>query len=787
MLNLFPSLTVPDVDNLTLYHDDTDPNLFYMVPSRPAFAKGPDGKPMVSLIVVGRDFYLFKDKVTDPASTETELGVFTMTTALAVSQEDETKIRSYIAGLRNYYRPMFRTNRVYFDLVAQHASPNDIKLAFPEWTTPAKVNFSIGGGSAGDTFTKVQQGSDAPSLLNDCEANYQATLGQEGVELMRQALTKGFSNASVWYTVSFVARLPAINITISGDAKNVYSDIKNYCQVNEDYSGDKGNWHWSYPAVSSLDQLKQISASLTIVYDDNDFTAATAGSTAGADIKKTISDFVFQTANTYIQSVFFAAPFSPGVPTGELGTDPLAHNPWKDPNAPAPPANQFWLKEFSQDMEGSFGFQATYNKNITVTKYPSSMLEGLISKNDFASCVIAADLTDTYFKMLDVPISVTADFENDPIAAIIIHCEYHQTDDQTGQAHAYANDFKFETGKETFQFQTFMAKATDGTPKDSYTYSTQIIYKYSAQPVTTPPVTTNARQLVLGYNQLSCVRVNAMWESVPLDTVSRVRVHFEYPDATLTIPSKSKDVFLSPEHPSESWFTFTGNNPSIEYTYQYTYFLTSGETLNLPVTKSSDATRIVTAPFEDTMTITFVPQGQFPPTQQIVVSTKYADPSDGYTVSDVHSFAKLSDTWTWPVRLHDKTHRAFQYKVDTTFADGSSDTGTWKDGTEGTILVGQVAQKILEVDVIPSLVDFQRAWKLVVVKLKYTDDANAVEQDQTFTINAQNAASNFVWRLPIKDQTKKQYSYEVEAFGFDASQKTVGPKLTDDAALVLQL
>src|ERR1700732_4408356 len=105
MLNVFPSMVVPGVENVTLYHDDSDQNMFYMVPDMPVFKTGVDGKAMLRLIVVGRDFYLFKDKTQDLTSAETELGIFNMTTALEVSQADQDKIRVYLALLRNYYRP----------------------------------------------------------------------------------------------------------------------------------------------------------------------------------------------------------------------------------------------------------------------------------------------------------------------------------------------------------------------------------------------------------------------------------------------------------------------------------------------------------------------------------------------------------------------------------------------------------------------------------------------------------------------------------------------------------
>ena len=787
MLNLLSSFVVPGVENVTVYHDDADENTFYMISSLPVFKTGPDGKPMMRLIVVGRDFYLFADKGQDLAATETELGIFNMTVSLEVSQADQTTIRTYIASLRNYYRPMFARGRVGWALVATHADPAQIKLAYPTWASPtaspAKVTFSL----AADTFIKVAEGSgDAPSLEQDCVKSYQATLGQEGVELMRAAVTQNFSGAGVWYSLAFIARMPAINLSISGDAKNVYSDIKNYCQQNESYSGDGKDQHWSYPVITSLDQLKTVSASLVITYDDGDFQQVAGG--AGDDIAKQISSFVFNTATQYIQSVFFAPPFTPGVPAAELGTDPLAHNPWKDPNAPPAAANQFFLKSFSQGMEGSFGFTATYNKLITFPVNPQAMLEGMISKDAYKDCIIAADLTQPYFQILDVAISVTADFAEDPIAAILVHCEYHETDEITGEVRSHTDDFKFVTGQENFRFNAFMAKAKDGTPKQHYTYSTSLVYKFSAEPVTNPPVTTDSRELTIGYNSLSCVRVAVVLGSVPTDTVSRVQVHFEYPDPALTIPSKTKDVFLSPDHPTDSWFTFTGNNPSLEYTYQCTYFLTNGETITSEVLRSSSGTCAITAPFQDTMDVTFVPQGQFPPTQQIVVSTAYSDPTNDYRESDVHSFASLRDTWTWQVRLHDRKARAFQYKVDTTFVDGSSDSGAWQDGKEGTILVGQLAQKILEVDVIPTLVDFARTWKLVLVKLKYTDAATGLDQQQIFQITAANASSAFSWKFPVKDQTQKKYSYEIDAYGIDPTkQTTIGPLVTDTPALVIQL
>ena len=784
MLNLLNQQSVPGVDNVTLYADDENPHKFYMMPNLPMIKRGPDGKLLFSLVVMARDFYLFKNNAADLQSQETEAGLLNLSTALLVPDDAQQKIRTYLAGQQRIALPIFRAGRVGLQWRSGGVDPSTIILAYPDWVEPAKVTFALVP-AAGDTFVKAATGSDKPSLTGENLATYQALLGQEGVELLRQGLEKGFTMANVAYQVSFVARLPAIHIEVTGDAKRVYDEIKQHCQVTETYSNGSV---WSYPAVSGLQEMQTTFTQIRIKVDDGDFTTAgTADPAAAADTKKTISDFVFGIVSDYLKNTFFAPPFTPGVQPDKLGTDPLTHNPWKDPNAQPTQPNQLWLKNFEQSMQGNFGFVADYRKNLTVSKYPNAMLTTLAKPAEVTGCIVEADLSNPYFQILDVTVNVTADFDNDPIAAILVTCAYEQTDEATGQKRSHTDQFKFETGKETFRFQTLMAKAKDGTPKDGYVYSTKIIYKFSAEPVTTPNVAASDRHLVLGYNQMHCVRVLTIWGAVPNDTVSRIQVHFEYPDATLAIASKSKDVFLTPDHPTDSWFTYTGGNTSLEYTYTVTYFLVSGQTLTLPLQRSTQASLVLNAPFEDTLSVTFVPQGQFPPTQQIVVSTRYTDSGDGYSQSDVHSFGSLTDTWKWQVRLHDRTQRAYQYKVDTTFNDGSSDVGVWKDGTEGTVLVGQVAQKILEVDVVTTLLDFASVWKLVIVKLSYADPDHGVDQDQTFELTAANASGPLAWRVPIKDASRKTYTYQVDAYGFQGQTKTLGPTQSTSTALVLQL
>jgi hypothetical protein len=85
------------------------------------------------------------------------------------------------------------------------------------------------------------------------------------------------------------------------------------------------------------------------------------------------------------------------------------------------------------------------------------------------------------------------------------------------------------------------------------------------------------------------------------------------------------------------------------------------------------------------------------------------------------------------------------------------------------------------------MLDLQKQWKLVIVKLKYEDSANNVSQDKVFQISAANASDQFAWKFPIMDPKQQKYTYEIDAYGYDGTDKIVGPTQTDNQALVLQV
>ncbi len=774
MLNFLNHFTVPGVEHVTVFHDDQDPKMFYMVPELPSLLKRQDGTPSFSLISFARDFTLLADKASALPTAETEGGLLQLTTCLEVNQEDQKKIRAYIAGgMGNRPAPRLNGKRILLMRVAALRG-DDIKLSYPTWVD-GKVAFHLFP-SGGETFVKALQGSEKPSLVNTNLASYTALLGQEGLRLIRSAVEDGWSPGTINYSVSFVARIPNLRVRVWGESRQVYDEIKEHCTIVETYRSGNSTRRYQFPQVSSLSEIQDMSTNLHIEYNKDDFRAgADAG---GEDPTKAVEDLVFTIVKQMVMEKFLSAGFEPGLKVDKLGTDPLAHGGGEK----MPGGNQLWLKDFHQEMNVSIDFTFEGSTNFVVEKHPNSELFAVIDKEQVKKSIIEADLSKPYFTLLDVPVQVTADFERDPIAAIKVFLEYDQMDEQGGGRKRQVEEFLFDSNDDRYYFRVVMARRADGTPKDEYTYRSQIIYKASAKSQDLIPVPTTDRNLIIGYDQLNCVNVAVYWGAIPADVVQQVQVSFRYPGVDL--PSATADAILRLDAPQAAWFTYTGDNTSREYEYDVTFFMTDGQRVTQKNLKSSTQRLIINAPFEDKLRATFVPQGSFPPVSSIVVTATYAD--GDYDVSDVHSFTNAADTWEWTVDLRDRAKRDFTYKVDVTYADGSSSAGEPKPGTEGTILVGDVAREMLRVEVVPALLDMTK-WKLVIVRLSYDDGTGAPPAEHVVQLTAAPPdPAALVWTVPLKDAARRGFSYQIQAYGHAGEKHIVEPTPTTDPLLVLE-
>lgn len=777
MLNMLHKFVVPGVEDVDIYQDDEDPLQFWMVPQRLRLSTDADGDPSLNILAFARDLSLLA-RVTEPLPPgQTEGGLMGFTVECTVGQDDQRAIVDYIRGqVLSGALPMSRPVAAGGQVGIEHrqATGGDPKLAYPTWIE-GDAQFSMPS-ALGPTFLASTENKVKPSLTSSNVASFTLALGQEGIRLVRDGVETGKLTAGVAYSLQFVARIPSISVTVTGDADDVYQEIKQHATVVLARNGTPVR---TFPQVSSLEQLKNVTSSLHVEYTKFDF-----GGNAPDTLREKLEAMVLEITLSYLKSAFCQPLITGQLDPQKLGTDPMQF--FNPPGTPVAGGNQLWLKDFKQDADFHFGMTFHGNLARPFAAYPKADLVDMLTHEQLKKSFATADLNNPIFFALDVPVRVTADFVNDPIEAITVSLDYRQTDDKTGQVKAKTETFTFDKDSVPHYFRVpVMAKDAQGVPKDAFTYSSAVHYKAAAERTVVAPRETRERSLIIGYDRLDCVDVKAVAGAVPWTTVDAIQIDFSLPGVDL--PTAAQTVVLTEKQPEGAFFTYTGGGDDHrEYEYTCEFFMKSGKRMTLPARRTNASRLLVDAPFEDKLVATFVPQGQFPPLRSIVLSVRYVDEPTDFRADGTHVFTSDTDVWRWEVDLPESDRRAFDYKTDITYTDGTTTAGSWQPGEEGTILIGEVKSSLLEVSVTGAVLDMTK-WKLVVVRLRYEDPGTHEVQEQIVQLTAANAAQGATWKVALKDNAATGYTYQIDGYGVDGSRKTVPVTPSSDKLLVVEL
>jgi len=102
-----------------------------------------------------------------------------------------------------------------------------------------------------------------------------------------------------------------------------------------------------------------------------------------------------------------------------------------------------------------------------------------------------------------------------------------------------------------------------------------------------------------------------------------------------------------------------------------------------------------------------------------------------------------------------------------------------------TIEGGSATQGLLEVKLLPDLIDFSKV-SHVKVALSYSDSVNNVEKQSEIVFVA-DAEDPVTWQVELKDDSKRAYQWQATFFMTDGSTRTTTPVITKDLTVILQL
>lgn len=749
MLSLYGSFKVPGVNHVTLYRDDENPHKFYMVPERPTIARDDEGNPLFTFILYARDV----DRLA-PDEREVQRAYLSLSTQVAVSPEDEQKIRTYLRQMLSGEK-----NRGYrfLKLPILRVEP---ELSYPPVFTQGSVEFK----TFDEELAPFSVGSKAPSLVGANLASFSQMLSQDGSELFRQSVVRGIVPSVIHYSLAFLAKIPAVSIRIYGDRRDFYEELKRHTYVTQiqTRNGRVVSMR-TWPEIGSLKEFRRLFHSLKIEIDDGDFRDADPSD----DVTAKLEELAFRIIENNILPHFFETAFEPA-------TDEQSSNKW--------------LKELEKEMTGQIDVRINRSDVVEQWVHPNSQLGEVLTPDEIRRQTVYVDLGDPFFSELDVTVNANVNFADDPVYALKVFLDYDQQDEIRGVRVKRAKEFLFRSPDQVARFRQVMAKDASGTPKDEYRYWSEIVYKGTGETIRVPrtgSLTSRERQLVISYRRLGFVKVTLILGAMP-DNVRSARVDVRYPRSSL--PSAVQSFELTRENPTATYFTYTGHDGEPgPYHYKITYNLTDGQKMELPEAQGQAERLVITDPFEHSVSTRFVAQADFQQVSKIIVDARYRDSANDFASEHHAEFMANGETSLWTVPLRDPGHRSFTYDVIIINRNGTRQEIRSREQELGaTVAVPAAAADVLEVTIVPALVDWSR-YQLVLLYLEYTDPDNGVHETKNFTFRPANGDMDQTWKVLLRDPGKTEFRYRLRFFGFNSADNRDVPWVTtSDPILVIE-
>lgn len=731
-----------DVVGQTAYWaDDTDPLQYYALPGEPTLAVR-NGKPVFKYVK-------YRSPIDRPGGVKAG-GFVVMQAELAIPAADEAEIRRRISE-RPIRRLLGRTTTV---------SPTDIKLGRP-MITRGKATISVLDRSTADTGAGgdgmlVQRISvpTPPSLFGNNSVSIGIELSELGAPVFEAAMKgEGASMVIVGYELGYQAKLPKAHIIGSWNASSFMS-------FEQEIDADTRWWREDDYEEKITEVIKK-SETMKVEW-------LTSPSVAGMDsaaqqkMIDTIEDSVRRQLDEGIKRNLLEAipPESRDVTKlQDKGFDDIKRTVIVDKVA-----------DVRVEYKAAKIVEMPANPNAPLPAFKSIMIGGAAQKwEDYA---ITVDGDDPFFKQLAANFLVNADFDDLPLASVIVQVSYKPAGG-AGRAETYT----FRKPDDQERFEAFL---DGGTGEFEYSY---VVNYEGESEVFRSPVLKAKSDVSINVGDLGIWKVDIDVGDIDFEQITRVQLKLGYDDGNIHAEKQFNITDQARQHQVREVIFKPRTN---DWTYEAIYFLKNGRQILVPAQKSDGEQLYVNDPFSGTRNLSIRTKGDFDTViDTLFLDFIYVDDPNDYRQEKSFAFSaagKRFEDWSFPV-VSDKVG-TLTYTGNIVYKDGRSPTViAEKTVTSNTVLEGEDVLK-LSVEMIPDLLDWT-ALKLVTVTLGYADSANDIDEKDTFTLRKDAAGQT--WTVNIKDKTKKSYTVAPRFFLADGTRKEPAPYEASDEVLVLEL
>lgn len=537
----------------------------------------------------------------------------------------------------------------------------------------------------------------------------------------------------VQYQMKFWARVPPVAVHASADTRAVYEAVKS---IYHDYEGNGCD----DDSINHSEQYMEMAVSSGLVTVKTDV--------GDPDTPQDVIDQIRGDAVNAIQQ--------------QLANRVLEKKP-----APAAPADDktkdfvdrdsdvYYLKS-DVTMDYSH-FQ--YDEELTsVRKWPinpqgtlQAFLSGL-SADEVKQYVRKIDLDDPFFQTLGLHVNVFGvEWGKDPVDFVEVAISMQGTD-ENGQHVEKATNAVFSADSKEF----FWDPSLIGASRE-YSYKWRLGYHGHGAGEWSKPETDSTNRLTFQVATPGKVAAKFLAGNIDFaNTTKSVQIEIDYADPGHGVAPDGTTLVLNGGAADVEYERWIFVPQAKDLTYKTTFFLKNDQEITSTVVGTRDDQVLVNEPKSDNrLDVKLIPVGDWSQVTQSIVSLRYTDGVHQMNAEGTFQLKTADEFRSWAVYTAPNGTRKFQYKVITSFKDGSSDTVDWVDAEgDQPLPIAVKAPPVLEVDVIPAMLDFV-VTPVVEVTLAYDDGPGGVHETETFALTKAETVS---WKVPLKDPTKRDFT-----------------------------
>lgn len=638
--------------------------------------------------------------------------------------------------------------------------PPQVILSVPTWT---EGTFEVSAPQS-EALISHRVTSGQVSLVGNNTAAVSMDLTEAGATFMQRTLVEesgvgatDMTPIQVTYHLKFWARVPPIKMRIEADSRSLYQSLQ---QIDHDYDGHSCEEDDMYHYESYLEAAYEANL-INVQFDTGHYSFSD-------DFIQEVRQMAMTLVMEMIRDRFFNKEDQPAEEDDET-SDFI--NQEKD---------IYYLK-IEQEVEfSSIQYSETISSVVEWPAHPQGTLQAFLSglsADEMRNYVREVDLDDDFFKTLGLQVTAFADWENEPIDFIEVQLLYRGRD-ENNQSVEKTESFTFTSAQSAGEWDPSLIGA-----KREYQYRYRVGFTGAGTSEWTRWEDSIAPHLNISVADPGKVSVMVLPGNLNFDDViDQVQVEMSYADLSADIDEESTVLVLNDASGGQTYERYIFTEWTKPVKYKAHFFLKDGQQIETEPEETLSRQLLINAPLFDRLDVRMVPTGMWDNVIQSVISLRYDDDANDYHADTAFSIKAANEFKTWDVILRNPNHRFFEYKLLTSFNDGTFNETDWirRDGDQAVRIAVETVPR-LHVELLPTLVDFV-VTPIVQATLRYNDNEGDVHEVKTFTFSSPDAQN---WAIELADDDRVTYSYEITYHKSDGTRINVPAQMTDMTSLII--